>query len=369
MANVSLGTGGPGSQVVTTATRSWTDGNGNFRPDCDLVNPALQDNRASGGDLCGAFTGNNVNFGKEVLGTVLDPDTQYGWDVRNFNWEFSAGVQREVLPRVQEDLSYFRRWYGNFLVTDNLAVDASGYSPFNVTAPSNAALPGGGGYTVSGFMNLNPNVASIATNNHQRLASDYGKQIERWNGFDLTTNIRLGTQALVQGGMSTGRTLTDNCDVLRKVPESNPLGLPYCHQETNFLTQVKLIGSYTIPRVGVQASVAYQNIPGPALQANYVATNAQVQPSLGRPLAGNAANVTVGIIEPGTFYGDRVNQVDLRMGKVIRFGARRATLSADVYNALNNSAVLAESAVYTSFRRPSIVLPGRLLKLTAQLDF
>lgn len=369
VANVSLGTGGPGSQVVTTATRSWTDGNRNYVPDCDLVNPALQDNRAAGGDLCGAFTGNNVNFGKEVLGTILDPDTQFGWGVRGFNWEFSTGIQRELLPRVQVDFSYFRRWYGNFLVTDNFAVVASDYSPFSVKAPLNPELPDGGGYTVSGYMNVNPNVASIATNNHQRPAGDYGKQIEHWNGVDLTTNIRLSRGALIQGGLSTGRTLTDNCDVLTKVPESNPLGVPFCRQETDFLTQIKLIGSYTLPRIDVQASVAFQSIPGPALQANYVATNAEVQPSLGRPLAGNAANVTVGLIDPGTMYGDRVQQVDLRFGKILRFGGRRTTFSVDIYNALNSDAVLAESSVYTVFRRPSIVLPGRIFKLTGQFDF
>ena len=34
-------------------TRAWTDANGNFVPDCDLLNPNAQDLRASGGDLCG----------------------------------------------------------------------------------------------------------------------------------------------------------------------------------------------------------------------------------------------------------------------------------------------------------------------------
>ena len=48
------------STFAQTANRAWTDGNGNFTPDCDLQNPALQDNIAAGGDLCGVP--NNANF-------------------------------------------------------------------------------------------------------------------------------------------------------------------------------------------------------------------------------------------------------------------------------------------------------------------
>jgi hypothetical protein len=71
----------------------------------------------------------------------------------------------------------------------------------------------------------------------------------------------------------------------------------------------------------------------------------------------------------GALYGDRVNQVDLRVGKIFRFGPRRAAVNLDVYNALNSSAVLTESTAYGTFRVPQIVMVGRFLKVGAQLDF
>ena len=48
-------TANPAATFVQTTTRSWVDGNRNFTPDCDLNNRAAQDNRPSGGDLCGAW--------------------------------------------------------------------------------------------------------------------------------------------------------------------------------------------------------------------------------------------------------------------------------------------------------------------------
>ena len=79
------------------------------------------------------------------------------------------------------------------------------------------------------------------------LSDSYGKQIEHWNGVDVNVNLRARGGVIVQGGTSTGRTSTDNCEVVAQVPELNPLGAPHCHQDTNWLTQFKLLGSYLIP--------------------------------------------------------------------------------------------------------------------------
>src|SRR4030095_5343742 len=92
----------------------------NYVVDCDLLNVNSQDNRASGGDTCGALVGNARNFGNPnpALATV-NPAILEGWGVRPYDWQFGASVQQELLPRVSLEVSYNRRWFGNFFVTDN----------------------------------------------------------------------------------------------------------------------------------------------------------------------------------------------------------------------------------------------------------
>jgi hypothetical protein len=107
----------------------------------------------------------------------------------------------------------------------------------------------------------------------------------------------------------------------------------------------------------------------PMISANYTATNAVVQPSLGRPLSGGAANVTVNIVEPGTMYGDRMNQLDVRMGRNVPIGRGRTMLNFDVYNVLNANAVLTENSAFGRWRQPTNVLQGRLGKISLQFDF
>jgi hypothetical protein len=135
------------------------------------------------------------------------------------------------------------------------------------------------------------------------------------------------------------------------------------------VTQFKFLGAYTVPRVDVQVSGTFQALPGPVLAANYIAPNSVVQPSLGRPLSGGAANVTVNLINPGDMYGERLNQLDLRVGKILRFGRTRTNVGVDIFNALNANPVLTENSAYAAWRTPLSILQPRYFRFSAQFDF
>ena len=375
----------------SNASRSWTDSNGNFIPDCDPVNPAAQNHTAIGGDVCGAFTGANANFGTSTPTSLPDGDVTRGFNNRGVNWEFSTSVQHEILPRrMAVDVGYFRRWYGNFVVTDNPLTTAADYDAFSVVVPTDSRLPLSG-QTIAGFTNINPSKASLVTTNRDRKSDNYGDQREYWHGIDVSTGLRFARGTIVQGGVSFGKQVTDNCEVLAGIPEANTpsvsvsgatgtvasqLGVPFCHQQQPWLVQVKGLATYIVPRIDVQVSGTLLALPGPQLNANLVVPSATVQTigGLGRPLSGGAANITVPILAPGSLFGDRLYQADFRVGKILRLGMLRTTAGVDVFNMFNGNAVLTEQSSYSLtnaalWRTPQLVQQARLVKFTLVTTF
>jgi hypothetical protein len=312
-------------------------------------------------------------FGSSVTTTTYDPAILSGWGIRTFDWEFSAGLQRQIHTGTSVDVSYFRRWYGNFFATDNRAVGPNNVAPFSVTAPGTDQRLPSAGQTISGYNDLNPDKVG-QVDNYVTRASNFGKQTEHWNGIDVSVSARPKEGFFVQGGTSTGRTSTNSCEVRSKLPETGLLN-PFCNVTSPFLTSVKLQSSYIVPRVDVQVSGTFQSIPGPPVGANYVVTTAQVAGSLGRPLSGNAANVTVPLIATNTLYAGRVNQVDMRFSKRLRMmGASRAAFNFDVYNLGNANSTLGVNNTFnpanpTIWQRPTSIMQARLFKISLQLDF
>jgi hypothetical protein len=198
---------------------------------------------------------------------------------------------------------------------------------------------------------------------------------------DASFTARAAAGLTFQGGLSTGSTLYDSCDIRAQVPEltlAAPFNVgvttPYCHNVTPYLVQVKGLGTYRVPKIDVQVSAGIQSTPGPVVAANFNATNAFTQPSLGRVLSGNASNVSVNLIEPNQVFGDRLNQVDMRVSKILKFGGRyKANVGADLFNMFNRSPVIAQNNAFspttTTWQQPQSIIPGRLIKFSLVFDF
>ena len=206
-------------------------------------------------------------------------------------------------------------------------------------------------------------------------ASDYGKQIEVYSGLDFTVNARFGNGGLLSGGLSTSQTATDNCEVLAKLPELAATAAPsrFCHVAPPWSagTQVKIFGSYRLPW-DLRTSVVYQNIAGPPTTASFVATNAQVTPALGRPLAGGAnATATVELIAPNSLYVEqRINQVNISLSRTFRFGKTRLNPTVDFHNAFNANTVIGVNTRYgPAWQNVTNVFPPRMIKFGVRADF
>jgi hypothetical protein len=355
-----------------TATRVWTDANGDFITQESELGPP-----------------SNRNFGTAIPTTVVDDAIRDGWHVRPANWEFSTGVQHEILPQVSAQVAYFRRAYQNFFVTDNRAVTPADYDQFCITAPVDTRLPGGGGNQICSLYDLNPSKLGLVDN--LRTSSDsYGTMKETFNGIDVSVNLRLPHRSQITGGLSKGTSFnvgnsltnsTESCFVIDSpaklrldnppiLPPSGPTGTTspqgYCAVNVPWLTQVKLMGTVGLP-AGIDFGATFQSTPGPEIQANYTVNSSQVI-GLGRNLTSGTA--TIALIEPATVFGDRIYQLDIRATKAFRYRGVRFRGLLDIGNVLNASTVLLQNNTYgPNWLRPAFIIPGRLFKPSVQIDF
>jgi hypothetical protein len=337
---------------------------------------------------CGALVG-AATWGSLLGGTTFDPELMRGWNKRANNWEFTAGVQHQLAPRVGLDIQFARRSYGNFRITDDLNVSASDYQQFSLTVPNDPRLPNGGGNTLT-FYDLTTAGFATAPRYFVTHAKNYGEQTEVFTGVNIGVNARLANGLTVQGGLGPGRVVTDDCDLVDELPEmlhtlaGNPTRSPVfaarplerCRQNNGWRTGVQGLAAYIIPKIDVNISATFQNQPGAQLDANWLTgTGAS---NLGRSFS-SGGNRSFNIVEAGEVYIERMNQIDLRLSKIFRVAGTRTMLNFDFYNVSNSNSILTENATYTAqpppganpatWRSPTVILLPRLFKLGLQVDF
>jgi hypothetical protein len=356
----------PLADIPVSVTRQWTDANNNFSPDCNLLNLKEQDLRKSGGDFCGTVS--DLNFGTSNPSTTYDPALLGGWGVRPGDWQFGASIQQEVLPRVSVEVGYNRRWLVNFSVEDNLAVTPADFDPFSVTVPDDPRLPNAG-QTISGLYNVDPTKFG-QEDNFATLAKNYGGQSQIYNGLLLNASARPTSDLRLQFGINLGNTRFDTCALRTALPETAPLN-PYCEYSTGLQMRITGLATYLVPKVDVSVSSTFRSDQGQELAANRAFSSASIVPSLGRPLS-TGANATVNLVEPGTMYGDRLNVIDMRFAKVLRFGRTRTNVGFDVYNIFNRNPVITNNFTFVpggTWLRPNSILAARFARFSATVDF
>ncbi len=220
-------------------------------------------------------------------------------------------------------------------------------------------LPGGGGYAVNGLYNLVPAKFGQVSNNIT-LASDFGEQYQRYHGVLVNVSARLGDGLTVP---VRGQQRQDGAGQLRGARAGagaddhrlgvSPLvgaGQSVVPHDPGFITKVTALGSLH----GAEDRRAHQRHlpqrPGrPAsrrlerperLAAADPGTAARRQRPEPDDQPGRA----------GAVWGDRVNALDLRFAKILRFGRMRYTVGVDMFNAINADTVLTYNQ--TSTRRP-----------------
>jgi hypothetical protein len=323
---------GGGFVAGVSDTRTWTDLNHDGIPQLDELGPST-----------------NLAFGTGAISVHPADVVRSGWNARGHNWEYAATVQQQLLPSLSMTVGYYRRWFGNITWTDNLALQPSDFTPFNIVSPIN-------GQPVT-LYNLTPDKRGLSNN----LLTVAPNDSNVFNGVDVLVNGHFGHGGVVGGGISTGRSVTSFCTVATVDPNTQR----FCNVTPPYMAanQYKVLASYGLP-YGVQASGTFVSVPGPLISANYTVNSAIA----GIPLTNGS--LTVNLVQPGTLYGDRSNRMDLRFGKDIRAHKTRLLPYVDLLNLFNASPVLTLNNTYgPTWQKPTTILPGRVIKVGIQMDF
>lgn len=317
--------------ALATDTRSWTDPNKDGIPQPSEFGPTT-----------------NAAFGLPVFASHPDPALANGWGVRGANWEYTAGVQHEVVPGLSGSATFTRRSYRNLTWTKNTLISASDFSPFVVNNP----------YTNQPLTLYNQSAATRAlVDNLVTFAPD---DLRVFNGLDFVVNGRYH-RLLMYGGITMGTTHTRTCTA----GTVNPNSLINCDVKPPFAAenQYKTVFSYQLP-ADMQLSGAFQSTPGPRIAANYTVTSAIAGLTI------NQTSITTNLVVPGALYGDRLEQLDLRLSKGVKVGRTRLVGNVELFNALNGAAVLVLNNTWgANWLKPQNVLLGRMLKFGIQADF
>ena len=381
--------------LTASATRTWTDSGtgggiaGDLIPQCDLKN------LATNGE-CGAIT--STTFGKSVIVRRFDPDFLDGSGVRPYSWQSNVMLSQELVHGIGVGLGYFRTWFGNITVTQNLGVPAGRTTPINpsdftqfcVKTPSDSRLGGFAGQTVCGY---DINFASTSSDQlvlrDKDLPTTEGRtngRSEVFNGVDVSMRARFGNGGILNGGVSLGKAVIYNCSI---VDSPQTAIEPFCNA-SNRIDQVKFNASYPIWK-GITAAAVYQNLPGLDRSATLTLTSAQLATTstaagsqllstttaLGRNVSAATGFLTLPMVPTGALREPRQQQLDLRFSRSFKFADKVLRAGFDIYNATNRADVLAMNTNYTpsattpggAWLRPSTVLPGRLYKLNVHFTF
>jgi hypothetical protein len=344
----------------------------------------------------------NPNFGK-VTNRTLDPNFK-----REYNQQYSAGIQHELRPGMAVTFNWYRRTLFNTQFSDNYSVNAiyqgpdANWSPVTIANPLN-------GEQITAFQ-INQNKFGVAPDTHLSAFTDTNTRRNVYTGFELGTNARLARRTLLFAGWTFERAIdvtcnsTDDPNLFRFCDQSGNslLGEPAVH--IPYLHEFKLNGSLPL-WYGFEISASLQSYAGAAKATTNAVDNGGLTWTVTRGVtrypsdcavpgctpgaivlpsrfAGDPA-ITVRLGTPGTRYEPRWNQLDFAVSRIFKFGATQVRAQVNLFNALNANPVLTEGtalgsnvpiAPYLSTDpntggTPLSILQPRIIQLGAQIRF
>jgi len=351
-----------------TESRAWLD--------CDFLPGTSTCSTASlptNGD--GIAQDNEIGPGTATFGQRADRSA--GDLKRQFNYEFTLGVQHQVAPRLAVGAMMYKRQIRNIAIADKSQIAASDYTSFTLPMPDFSNDP-----TLAGVLDpketitvYNLNTAKRGVFNAPIVDYSSNKDKSLYTGFETNFSLRIPGTVLF-GSWTAEHNISVFCE-----NDDDPNGVStndlyagatvsaggrFCDQRAfhiPFRHEFKLAGNYPLPMhvdfgfvvasyPGAERVITWQ--PGPNLFPGNARTNAE----------------TIVLSKPGTVFQPRWNQLDVNLKKNIRNGHKVFTFEIECFNVLNANAVFTtNNAIGTSLGQVQTILMGRLPRLSFQMKF
>ena len=287
--------------------------------------------------------------------SVATPDPNHE---REYSWEYSVAVQREVRTGMSVTAGWTRRNYYNLSQTTNLLRSFADWSPVTVVNPLNGEL-------ITAY-NLNRAKLGVV-DNYFTNSTDSDVRRRDFDGLEFSSVARLRNGSNISGGWTFGRTVNVNCD-----STDNPNTLRFCDQrelDTPFRHDFKVAGNVPLP-LQISVSAVMLSYSGNPLNVNWqISPTTRVNGALVIPNM-TESSLTIALIPPNSKFLDRWNQLDLAVKRSFKFGRREVMADVNLFNALNSGVVLGENQTFgTALGTPSSILKNRMLRLAVQAKF
>ena len=336
--------------------RSWSDLNGD--------NTAMNPDGTPQFDEIGPSA--NPNFGTAVIQTTLDPLAP-----RGTNWEYSAGIERQLGPGWAVSGMWHRRSYSNFRWTDNLNNSSDDYYLAGTfTGPTDPDLPPSARGVQVPIYNLKEGRVITGGNDYLTGAAEDWRT---WNGFEVILDGELPRGGFMTASFTAGTSKNSFCQSGNLVTGDNPNNLVNCDTTSPYRPMGKLSGALPLPW-DTMISGLFQVFAGVPLNATYQ-VNADDFPGLDFG-PGQDPTLTVNLIEPGTAFEEYKTDLALRFSKVITVRDVRTRVYMDANNLFNQARVTTRNRFYggggvknPDFLRLIGIEPGRQLSFGVQADF
>ncbi len=308
---------------------NWADTNG--------------DSNAQASELsaCAGFAG--------AVSTRVDPNLS-----RHYNWEYTAGLQHELMQNVGLSVMFYRRDNRNFRGIRNVAVPESAYTPVTVANP------------LTGEPLTVYNIQSAFVGKQDNLLTNSDLLDNTYNGVEASVQRRFAAGTFLLAGYHYGKALgfIGNSGGATSRDLNNPNNLLFSdgaigNDEPH---QFKLTGSIALP---AKFSVAgsYLAYSGHPRQRSAIITRTLV-PSL----TNNSITVPV---EPNNVNRyPNIQIVDLRVTRPMRFGNIKFSPFLDAMNLSNANTITAQvTTLGSSLNNVSNNMGPRIFKIGANFDF